>query len=87
MNGVVSESAKVVPMGKRRLRAEAGETGRTIGGTEDAADGEIRSELLEDVGGEVSRLVDQKAAALRGWLGDLRFVPRFRTPLEQELSA
>jgi len=31
--------------------------------------------------------VAARAADLLAWLGDLRFIPRFRTPLEQELSA
>jgi hypothetical protein len=61
--------------------------GRVVGGWIQRRDGEIAYELLEDVGADAGRLVEAKAAALRTWLGDLRFIPRFRTPLEQELSA
>jgi winged helix DNA-binding protein len=61
--------------------------GRVVGGWIQRRNGEIVYELLEDVGADVTGLVESKAADLRDWLGDLRFVPRFRTPLEQELSA
>ena len=60
--------------------------GRIVGGWIQRKDGEIAFELLEDVGREAERLIDAKAAALREWLADLRFVPRFRTPLEKDLS-
>ena len=61
--------------------------GRVVGGWVQRKDGEVAWQLLEDVGTEAERLVDARAAALREWLAELRFVPRFRTPLEQELSA
>lgn len=61
--------------------------GRAVGGWVHRRDGEVRYQLLEDVGSEARRLLDARAAALRTWLGDLRFVPRFRTPVELELSA
>jgi hypothetical protein len=60
--------------------------GRVVGGWIQRRDGEIAYRLLEDVGGEVADLLAARAADLRSWLGDLRFIPRFRTPLEQELS-
>jgi hypothetical protein len=58
-----------------------------VGAWAQRRDGEVRWELLEDVGAEGRRRVEAKAGGLRSWLGDLRFVPRFRTPLEQELVA
>jgi len=61
--------------------------GRVVGGWAQRRSGEIRIELLEDVGIEVRGAIEAKAAALADWLGDLRFIPRFRTPLEVELSA
>ena len=59
--------------------------GRVVGGWIQRRDGEIACRLLEDVGSEAANLVATRAADLRAWLGDLRFIPRFRTPLEQEL--
>jgi len=61
--------------------------GRVVGGWAQRGDGEVALELLEDVGSDAGRLVEQTASDLQAWLGPLRFVPRFRTPLERELSA
>jgi Winged helix DNA-binding domain len=61
--------------------------GRIVGGWAQRRDGEIAVRLLEDVGGDADALVRAEAARLQGWLGALRFIPRFRTPLERELSA
>ena len=61
--------------------------GRIVGGWAQRGDGEIAVKLLEDVGGDATALVQAEAVKLRGWLGNLRFVPRFRTPVERELSA
>lgn len=61
--------------------------GRVVGGWAQRRSGEIRTELLEDVGAETGALIEARAVALADWLGELRFIPRFRTPLEQELSA
>jgi len=59
--------------------------GRIVGGWAQRPNGEIAVELLGDVGADARSRIDARAAALQAWLGDLRFVPRFRTPLEQEL--
>ncbi len=48
---------------------------------------EIAIRLLEPVAVETRQMIKREAARLRSWLGDLRFTPRFRTPLERELSA
>ncbi len=61
--------------------------GRIVGGWAQRADGELALRFLEDVGLEVKDRVETRAADLQTWLGAVRFVPRFRTPLEQELSA
>jgi len=61
--------------------------GRVVGGWAHRPDGEVVFRLLEDVGAEARREVEAQAQAVAGWLGPTRVVPRFRTPLEQELSA
>jgi hypothetical protein len=61
--------------------------GRIVGGWAQRSSGEIVSELLEDVGSEAREAIDAEAAALAGWLGPDRVIPRFRTPLEQRLSS
>jgi hypothetical protein len=43
--------------------------------------------LLEDLGDEAHKSVQSAAADLEAWLGQVRITPRFRTPLERELSA
>lgn len=60
--------------------------GRVVGGWAQRDDGEIAWRLLEDVGRDLEAIVAEHAAGLEEWLGELRFVPRFRTPLERELS-
>jgi hypothetical protein len=61
--------------------------GRIVGGWAQRAGGEIAVRLLEDVGAETSAAVGAAADRLRSWIGDVRVTPRFRTPLERELSA
>jgi hypothetical protein len=59
--------------------------GRIVGGWAQRKDGEIAFRLLEDVGTDALRAIEEVAEELRGWLGKLRVTPRFRTPLEREL--
>jgi len=59
--------------------------GRVVGGWAQRKSGEVVHRLLEDVGREAKRGVDKEAARIQRWLGDSRIIPRFRTPLEQEL--
>ena len=61
--------------------------GRVGGGWAQRRDGTVAYRLLEDVGRDATALVEARAGALQAWLGDLRFIPRFRTPLERELGA
>jgi hypothetical protein len=61
--------------------------GRIVGGWAQHKDGEIAWRLLEDVGADATRSIAQAADRLRAWIGPLRVTPRFRTPLERELSA
>lgn len=74
--------------------------GRIIGGWAQRADGEIVWRLLTDGGGtslpvrrrgpgggsEAAAAVTAEAARLAASIGDVRVTPRFRSPLERELS-
>ncbi|MFJ9181250.1 winged helix DNA-binding domain-containing protein [Streptomyces sp. NPDC102360] len=61
--------------------------GRVVGGWGQRADGEVVWRLLDaSGGGRVRRAVAEEAARLTSWLGGTRVTPRFRTPLEKELS-
>ena len=61
--------------------------GHVVGGWAQRPDGEIVVRWLEDAGSDAAAAVDEEARALERWLGDVRVIPRFRTPLERELSA
>ncbi|MGH3360048.1 MAG: winged helix DNA-binding domain-containing protein, partial [Nocardioidaceae bacterium] len=60
--------------------------GRIVGAWAVRADGSIRTRLLEDVGSDAEKAVDDAAHALRPRLEDTAVVPSFRTPLERELT-
>lgn len=60
--------------------------GRVVGGWAQRDDGEVVVRLLVDAGGEVAGAAERAATRLADWLGDHRVTPRFRTPLERELS-
>ena len=61
--------------------------GRIVGGWAQRADGAVVFRLLEDAGAAAATAVTAEAESLRSWLGPVRVTPRFRTPLERELSA
>ncbi|HYN94582.1 MAG TPA: winged helix DNA-binding domain-containing protein [Pilimelia sp.] len=61
--------------------------GRIVGGWAQRPDGEVAVRLLEDVGADARGAVADAADRVRAHLGDVRVTPRFRTPLERELSA
>lgn len=61
--------------------------GRIVGGWAQRATGEVVVRLLEDIGAEAAAAVDRAAADLAAWVGPVRVTPRFRTPLEKELTA
>jgi hypothetical protein len=61
--------------------------GRVVGGWAQRASGEVTCRLLEDIGQDAAAAVAAEAAALEAWLGPARVTPRFRTPLERELTA
>jgi hypothetical protein len=62
--------------------------GRIVGGWAQRKNGEIAVRLLEDAGAEAAAAIAAEAQRLQEWIGPgLRITPRFRTPLERELSA
>jgi winged helix DNA-binding protein len=60
--------------------------GRIVGGWARRQDGELVYRMLEDVGADGRHAVAIEAERLAAWLGDARMTPRFRTPLQRELS-
>ena len=61
--------------------------GRIVGGWAQRQDGEIAVRLLGDAGAEAEAAISAEARRLREWIGPgTRITPRFRTPLERELS-
>lgn len=61
--------------------------GRIVGGWAQRPDGTVVHRLLERVGAKDARRIAREAEALGAWLGGVVATPRFRTPLERELSA
>jgi hypothetical protein len=60
--------------------------GRIMGGWAQRPAGDVVFRLLEDPGAEAVAAVSAEAERLQAWLGPVRVTPRFRTPLERELS-
>jgi len=63
--------------------------GRVVGGWAQRPDGEVVWRVLdaEELGREAHDAIASEAGRLQAWLGGARVTPRFRTPLERELSA
>jgi hypothetical protein len=61
-------------------------SGRVVGGWAQRSSGEITYRLLEDIGAGGAAAVAALAGSLETWLGTARVTPRFRTPLERELT-
>ena len=63
--------------------------GRVVGGWAQRPDGEITWRILthDGIDREAEAAIGATAERLRGWVGDTRVTPRFRTPVERELSA
>jgi hypothetical protein len=61
--------------------------GRIVGGWAQRGDGTVAVRLLEPLDRAATKAIDAAADAVRDWLGDVRVTPRFRTPLERELSS
>jgi hypothetical protein len=60
--------------------------GRIVGAWGQPESGEVRYQLLEDVGRETAAAIEDHAARWTSWLAGVRITPRFRTPLERILS-
>lgn len=61
--------------------------GRIVGGWAQRKDGEIAVRFLEDAGADARAAVEREAERIAAWYGDVRATPRFRTPLERELTS
>lgn len=61
--------------------------GRVVGGWAQQPDGAIVVGYLEAIEPDVDDLVTATAERLQSWLGDHVVVPRFRTPMETELTS
>jgi hypothetical protein len=59
--------------------------GRVVGGWTQTLDGAIATKLLEDVDARTRKLLEQECERLEAWFGDVRFVTRFRAPVDREL--
>lgn len=59
--------------------------GRIVGGWTQRPDGEVAHRVLEDVGRDATIAIEARVAELQAWLGERRFVTRFRTPLDKAL--
>ncbi|HEY7589820.1 MAG TPA: winged helix DNA-binding domain-containing protein [Candidatus Limnocylindrales bacterium] len=60
--------------------------GRVAGGWGQGPGGKVVWRLLEDVGSEARSAIEREAARVEAFVGPVRVIPRFRTPLEQELA-
>ncbi|MFC4123320.1 winged helix DNA-binding domain-containing protein [Nocardia rhizosphaerae] len=61
--------------------------GRIVGGWAQRADGEIVTRLLEDVDSATEHRIRAEVERTATWFGEVRAIPRFRTPLQRELTA
>jgi hypothetical protein len=61
--------------------------GRVVGGWAQRKDGTVAVRLLADVGAEAASAIDVAAARTEAVLEGVVVTPRFRTPLERELSS
>jgi hypothetical protein len=60
--------------------------GRIMGGWTQRRDGAVAYRVLEDVGREATVALATEASRLEAWMSGVRVTPRFRTPLERELT-
>lgn len=61
--------------------------GAVAGGWGQRPNGDVAFRLLRDVGADAARRVAEAADALAKWMGGTVATPRFRSPVERELSA
>ena len=60
--------------------------GRIVGGWSQTTDGAVTTGILEPVDAPTVAKVAREAARLERWLGGARITPRFKTPLQRELT-
>lgn len=60
--------------------------GRIVGGWAQTVAGSVAFRLLESVGREANKAIATDAAKLEEWIKGTKVTPRFRTPLEKELT-
>lgn len=60
--------------------------GRIVGGWRQGDAGEVRLQLLEDVGEEGGRALAAEAERLTAWLDGKRVLPRFPSPLSKQIA-
>jgi hypothetical protein len=60
--------------------------GRVVGGWAQRKSGEVAIRLLTDLGREAVQAIETAAEATAAGIGSARVTPRFRTPLERELT-
>ena len=61
--------------------------GRIVGGWGQRADGVVVWRLFTDIGSAQAAKVAAEATRLTEWIDGVTVIPKFRTPLERELSA
>jgi hypothetical protein len=61
--------------------------GRIVGGWGQRADGVVVWRLFTDIGTDQTAKVADEATRLTEWIDGVKVIPKFRTPLERELSA
>lgn len=61
--------------------------GRIVGTWWQTDDGAVRLHMLEDAGKEATEFLTDEAARLEEWLGGVRVMPRFPSPLAKALAA
>ncbi|MDQ6949101.1 MAG: winged helix DNA-binding domain-containing protein, partial [Actinomycetota bacterium] len=61
--------------------------GQVVGGWAQRRDGDIAMRLLRDVGTDARVAIEGAGERLRQSVGAVRITPRFRTPIERELTA
>ena len=60
--------------------------GRIVGGWRQTGAGEVVLQILEDIGADGRRALEQEAARLTQWLGGTRVLPRFPSPLSKAVA-
>lgn len=58
--------------------------GRIVGGWRQRDDGSVELQWLEDIGSEATAEIDRQAAQLTEWLGGVRVMMRFPSPLSRQ---